>query len=173
MKRIPINEAPAGMWLDLAAAEAANYIRVPFKTAKKTPPELSGMDTTVERYVFFFVDSWARYSMEEGVWRRRHGAGDFWLWQPSSSFEAAMDLIEDRKRCDFDEAYAISMNYIFSDAFGICVGEWQVEFAGSTHSDEFDSAIGEAGKLPLAITRAYLIARGIESVEVSGEEDTS
>lgn len=146
MKRIPIDECPAGAEIDELA-----------------------MRTLVEANELCHEYGWWKNSEGKTIIPACYDCNGEPTFSPSRYIGAAWDLIEDRKRCDFTDEYAISINYIFSESIDIHTAEWQVEFAGST-SDEFRGAMGEAGELPLAITRAYLKARGIKFVEAPDEE---
>lgn len=147
--KVSVDKCPAGPEMDTAVAKARGWKKV----------ECDGLwywaDPT--------VDEWHTNRVADSKNVHGYELEDTHVWSPSTGIADAHDLIENRKRHDFTDAYAISMNYVFDGDTG--GADWVVEFASSSDST-FKSADDMAPELPHAISRAYLRARGIEYVEV-------
>lgn len=150
MPKIPVDEAPAGPWLDAAVAQALGHLVA-------HQPDFGR----------WFIASDAD-ALQEGL-----NHGEFWedITDPvrvrycstmpkySSRIEAAWELVEKLVpdfRCDLTSRYNHSpeRNMV----------EWGASFVG-----EGGHFVGYAPDAPLAIARAYLKAKGMTEIETQEE----
>jgi hypothetical protein len=159
MKRIPIDECPAGPALDAAAGKALGWTEYEIDGLRFwQAPAQEEQPGEWESTGYFIYPTHSDLHFELPAHLRLYGGKG--TWRPSKDIAAAWELVEDLYK-QAGEWISTTRSHKGNYCAGVIgtVSDWD----WWEYSSEADTA-------PLAITRAYLKAKGVEFVEVPDDK---